>query len=340
MPTQTFFDLSEEKRNRILSAARKVFVSVPYEKVTIQSIIEAADIPRGSFYQYFADKDDLYLHCQKETIKKVCDITYKENMDYFWGELYNEFPEKREEMTWYLTALKHMQEELSEDEYQFAMVQVPQNTLREIYSEIASLAYPYYQKYLDVSDITHSLEKQNLLAFQFSLGDFLISEYEKICGASHAEAVHAIMMLFRRLVEAFRDEDLHRLTDSLQTLTALRCLSDSGLNLTCAVIPNEVLTKNDENGEDVTPTTHILRLPIQPGSLSGRIACDAALTVGSLRGTDKDNYLCIELIGNQRAACMLSVSGIAYSLGEQVTIIGTTRKGEKLCVMENGEFLL
>ena len=55
MPTQTFFDLSEEKRNRILSAARKVFAFAPYEKVTIQSIIEAADIPRGSFYQYFTD---------------------------------------------------------------------------------------------------------------------------------------------------------------------------------------------------------------------------------------------------------------------------------------------
>lgn len=93
-----FFDLSEEKRNRILSAARKVFAFAPYEKVTIQSIIEAADIPRGSFYQYFTDKDDLYLYCQKETLKKTLRITYGENMDYFWNVLRSETPEKRGEL--------------------------------------------------------------------------------------------------------------------------------------------------------------------------------------------------------------------------------------------------
>ena len=67
MPTQTFFDLSEEKRNRILSAARKVFAFAPYEKVTIQSIIEAADIPRGSFYQYSVS----YTHLTLPTTERV-----------------------------------------------------------------------------------------------------------------------------------------------------------------------------------------------------------------------------------------------------------------------------
>ena len=339
MPTQTFFDLSEEKRNRILSAARKVFAFAPYEKVTIQSIIEAADIPRGSFYQYFTDKDDLYLYCQKETLKKTLRITYGENMDYFWNVLRSETPEKKEESSWFLATLEHMKREMSDDEYQFVMNSAApsENITRSICSEMASIIYPYFQKHLGSGDITHSPEKQQLLAFQFSLGDLLISEYEGICGASHDEALHAIRMIYRGLVEVFRDKGSDKLADSLQTLSVLRCLSDAGLNLTCAVALNAPPT---EGGESVIPSVRILRIPIQPDSLSGRIACDATLTTDSRHGADKDNYLRIELAGNQRGMCVLTASGIEYPLGEQVTIIGTTRKGEKLCVMENGEFLL
>ena len=137
-------------------------------------------------------------------------------------------------------------------------------------------------------------------------------------------------------MEVFRDKGSDKLADSLQTLSVLRCLSDAGLNLTCAV----ALNAPTEGGESVTPSVRILRIPIQPDSLSGRIACDATLTTDSRHGADKDNYLRIELAGNQRGMCVLTASGIEYPLGEQVTIIGTTRKGEKLCVMENGEFLL
>jgi len=59
MPTSTFFNLPEEKREKLLRAIKDEFSRVPFEKVSINQIIHAADIPRGSFYQYFADKNDL-----------------------------------------------------------------------------------------------------------------------------------------------------------------------------------------------------------------------------------------------------------------------------------------
>ncbi len=62
MPKDTFLNLSAEKRNRILNAAMSVFSKVHYKKVTIDRIVNDAGIPKGSFYQYFEDKDDLYQY--------------------------------------------------------------------------------------------------------------------------------------------------------------------------------------------------------------------------------------------------------------------------------------
>lgn len=60
MPTPTFFNLPEEKKNLIIEAAVNEFFEKGYEKMSIAKMITKAKIPRGSFYQYFEDKQDLY----------------------------------------------------------------------------------------------------------------------------------------------------------------------------------------------------------------------------------------------------------------------------------------
>ncbi|MFK5882958.1 MAG: TetR/AcrR family transcriptional regulator [Candidatus Izemoplasma sp.] len=60
MPKDTFFNLEPKKRKKILNAARKEFSRTPLDKVKISNIINHADIPRGSFYQYFENIDDLF----------------------------------------------------------------------------------------------------------------------------------------------------------------------------------------------------------------------------------------------------------------------------------------
>lgn len=59
MPFPTFFNLPEEKRARILRAIQDEFARVPFEEFSINRIIQQAEIPRGSFYQYFEDKRDV-----------------------------------------------------------------------------------------------------------------------------------------------------------------------------------------------------------------------------------------------------------------------------------------
>ena len=60
MPTNTFFNLPAEKKHKILKAANKEFARVPLEQASIKNIVEDAEIARGSFYQYFENKRDLF----------------------------------------------------------------------------------------------------------------------------------------------------------------------------------------------------------------------------------------------------------------------------------------
>jgi AcrR family transcriptional regulator len=62
MPKDTFFNLDEIKRQRIVDAAIEEFSRLHYDKVTINGIVNNAGIPKGSFYQYFENKDDLYIY--------------------------------------------------------------------------------------------------------------------------------------------------------------------------------------------------------------------------------------------------------------------------------------
>jgi len=66
MPTSTFFRLPDEKRQRLVDAAVAEFTQTRYNDVSINKIIRAAHIPRGSFYQYFADKEDLFRYLMED----------------------------------------------------------------------------------------------------------------------------------------------------------------------------------------------------------------------------------------------------------------------------------
>lgn len=70
MPKQTFFNLPEQKRKTLIEAAEREFTRVPIFEASIANIIKIANIPRGSFYQYFADKEDLYFYILDEKLKE------------------------------------------------------------------------------------------------------------------------------------------------------------------------------------------------------------------------------------------------------------------------------
>ena len=62
MPSSTFLNLPAEKQEKLLEAATQEFSNRPFNEASINHIIKEAGIPRGSFYMYFTDKEDLFRY--------------------------------------------------------------------------------------------------------------------------------------------------------------------------------------------------------------------------------------------------------------------------------------
>jgi AcrR family transcriptional regulator len=74
IPKQTFLNLNKAKQERIVNCAFDEFASTDFEHAKLSNIIKNAKIPRGSLYQYFEDKSDLYLY--------LIDLTANRKMEY------------------------------------------------------------------------------------------------------------------------------------------------------------------------------------------------------------------------------------------------------------------
>lgn len=62
MVSTTFLNLKKEKKERIIQAALKEFSIHSFKDASITSIVRKAEISRGSFYQYFGNKEKLYQY--------------------------------------------------------------------------------------------------------------------------------------------------------------------------------------------------------------------------------------------------------------------------------------
>ena len=78
MPKDTFHNLENNKKHKIIQAAIQEFTDNELHKSRVSNIIKMADIPRGSFYQYFEDIDDLYYY----VIDQVFDDIFQEGREH------------------------------------------------------------------------------------------------------------------------------------------------------------------------------------------------------------------------------------------------------------------
>lgn len=62
MPKETFSNLPEDKRSRLVNEMIAAFASHRYADVSVSAITNAAGISKGSFYQYFDNKEDAYRY--------------------------------------------------------------------------------------------------------------------------------------------------------------------------------------------------------------------------------------------------------------------------------------
>ncbi|NJC98284.1 MAG: hypothetical protein C3F07_21830 [Anaerolineales bacterium] len=78
MPKQTFLNLPEEKRQTIINAAVDEFAEYGLENASTNRIVANSGISKGSFYQYFEDKQDVFMY--------LLSVLEQEKMEYFKGK--------------------------------------------------------------------------------------------------------------------------------------------------------------------------------------------------------------------------------------------------------------
>ena len=77
MPKSTFLNLSDSKQEKIIKDSIREFAEKGYDKGNIGEIAKNCNVAKGSMYQYFEDKRDLYLYSVKKAIEiSICDIQY------------------------------------------------------------------------------------------------------------------------------------------------------------------------------------------------------------------------------------------------------------------------
>ncbi|MFC4401909.1 TetR/AcrR family transcriptional regulator [Gracilibacillus xinjiangensis] len=62
MPKKTFYNLPAEKKLVLMEALQHEFSQAALADASVANIIQYANIPRGSFYQYFHDKEDAFYY--------------------------------------------------------------------------------------------------------------------------------------------------------------------------------------------------------------------------------------------------------------------------------------
>ena len=87
MPTKAFYKLDSDKQKRIIDSAKQEFSENYYEDASINKIIKEINMPRGSFYLYFENKEDLYLYILELYLKEfkiiLLELLEKNNHDIF-----------------------------------------------------------------------------------------------------------------------------------------------------------------------------------------------------------------------------------------------------------------
>lgn len=63
---------SQETREKIFQAAKKILQKKGYEELSIKNICEEAGVSNGSFYHHFKTKDDLTILRNSRRSTRIC----------------------------------------------------------------------------------------------------------------------------------------------------------------------------------------------------------------------------------------------------------------------------
>lgn len=180
MPKNTFFNLSEEKRARIVESSIEEFSSNPYEVASINQIVKHSEIAKGSFYQYFENKEDLYKHlveiCEVEK-ESYIDIAIKRTkyVDFFerLKEVYKSIMRFSDEKPKYAAVLDHI--------YKIDDLSLKSEILESLELDGPNVFSKLIDEAIEEGELKSSLDTELIASFLVNINVFL-KEYRKTKG--------------------------------------------------------------------------------------------------------------------------------------------------------------
>ncbi len=84
MPKETFFKIADEKRERLLREAARLFAERGFNQTDMAQLASRAGVAKGSIYNYFENKEDLYLYVCRDGMRRSREAIYG-RMDPGWN---------------------------------------------------------------------------------------------------------------------------------------------------------------------------------------------------------------------------------------------------------------
>jgi AcrR family transcriptional regulator len=182
MPKDTFLNLPEEKRRLIEDVALDEFAEYGFDKASINRIVKTAGIAKGSFYQYFEDKADLFKH--------ILVVVEQKKAEYISPMILNpadhDFFTLLEEL--YRSGLVFAEDHPKVSKIGFEVYNNQTNPLfEEIFQESRRLGYAFYVSLLDMGitrgEIDPEIDKpftiHMLMQLQLASIDFYLQNNEQ-----------------------------------------------------------------------------------------------------------------------------------------------------------------
>ncbi len=144
MPTDRFFKLKPEKRDKIKEAALNEFFSKSYRDMSINSIVKEADISRGSFYTYFEDSFDLVTYILRDIAVASGEMMI-EQVKKFDGNLFIAIENMRraDKPSYMATFLSKLRELITDNEFisRLLVLDKERSSLRQAFAEFSDKLY-------------------------------------------------------------------------------------------------------------------------------------------------------------------------------------------------------
>ncbi|MDF2614751.1 MAG: Transcriptional regulator, TetR/AcrR family [Clostridia bacterium] len=179
--TSKFLNLDDKKQKLILDAAIKEFGNEGYEKASTDTIANSAGISKGSLFNYFTNKLNLYLYVLEHVIVAINNEVLEEISKIDDQDFYDRLKK--------ISLIKHksfMKYPLENRIIQSFFISPPKSTdesldkFKKYYEPDPQIIKDYLIKYLDESKLRDGITKEDALFITYTLFEGLIKRQTEL----------------------------------------------------------------------------------------------------------------------------------------------------------------